>query len=143
MKRLLVILSVFFSIVWAVPQTAQAQCDTGTLTSIALNKLGDHTFVKSYRIDGRDGKRKTIEYTCVFSKDTDYRIRIASKDGGANGIIATLYDSKRNQVGTSFISNKFLNGITYKCEATGIYYLKFEFHNSKNFCGAAVLGFHR
>mgnify|MGYP006266950665 CR=1 FL=1 len=142
MKRLLVILSVFFSLVWA-NQEAQAQCDTGTLTSIALSKLDNYTFVKSYRIDGRSGRRKTIEYTCVFSKDTDYRIRIASKDGGANGIIATLYDSKRNQVGTSFINKKFLNGITYKCEATGIYYLKFEFRDSKNYCGAAVLGFHR
>lgn len=143
MKRLLVILSVVFSLALASSQEAQAQCDTGTLTSMALSKLGDHTFVKSYRIDGRGGKRKTIEYTCVFSKDTDYRIRVASRDGGANGIIATLYDSKRNQVGTSFINNKFLTGITYKCQATGIYYLKFEFRNSKNYCGAAVLGFHR
>ncbi len=143
MKRLLVILSVFVCLIWARPEAAEAQCDTGTLTSVALSRLEDHTFVKSYRIDGRGGRRKTIEYTCVFSKDTDYRIRIASKDGGAMGIIATLYDSKRNQVGTSFINEKFMNGITYKCEATGIYYLKFEFRNSKNFCGAAVLGFHR
>lgn len=100
-------------------------------------------FSKSYRVDGRGGARKRIEYTCVFSKDTNYQIQISSKDGKSEGIIATLYDSRRNRVISTFYNNKFLPGFTYKCKATGVYYLSFTFKGSKSYCGASILGFRR
>jgi hypothetical protein len=68
---------------------------------------------------------------------------MAGKDGGPNGLIATLFDSKRSQLATSYFNNRFYDGWTYKCTATGIYYLSFTFKDSKSFCGAAVLGFRR
>jgi hypothetical protein len=78
-----------------------------------------------------------------LSKDTNYQIAISGKDGNAQGLIGTLFDSKRNKIVTSFYNNKFLPGWTYKCRSTGIYYLSFTFKDSKSYCGAAVLGFRR
>jgi hypothetical protein len=123
---------------------AFAQCDSEQYSQKSLKALTPgFTFVKSYKIDGKNGVRKNIEYTCVFSKDTNYMIRIQGKDGGANGIVATLYDQQRNELTTSFVSNKFYPGWTYKCKSTGIYYLLFSFKESESYCGAAVLGFRR
>lgn len=124
--------------------SASAQCNAELYNNKALKQLTTgYTFVKSYRVDGRNGTRKKIEYTCVFSKDTNYMIQIAGKDGGAQGIIATLYDSKRNKKASNYYDNKFYPTWTYKCRATGIYYLTFTFKDSQSFCGAAVLGFKR
>jgi hypothetical protein len=123
---------------------AQAQCNSELYVNKSMKSLETgFQFSKSYRIDGRAGTRKKIEYTCVFSKDTNYQIRISGKDGGANGIIGTLYDSKRNEMVSSFYNNKFLDGWTFKCQSTGIYYLTFTFKNSQSYCGAAVLAFRR
>jgi hypothetical protein len=114
--------------------TAFAQCDSELYSNKALKALqAGFTFVKSYK----------IEYTCVFSKDTSYMIRMESKDGGPNGIVATLFDSNRQELATSHVNNRFFPGWTYKCKATGIYYLNFSFKDTNNYCGAAVLGFRR
>lgn len=141
MKNLLVLVSAFFLIGLG---NANAQCNAELYNNIALKMLAPgYTFVKSYRIDGKGGQRKKIEYTCVFSKDTNYMIRMSGKDGGPKGLVATLFDSKRSQLATSYVNDKFFPGWTYKCTATGIYYLEFTFQDSESFCGAAVLGFRR
>lgn len=125
-------------------QKAQAQCNAELYNNRCLRALPpEFTFVKSYRIDGRGGTRRKIEYTCVFSKDTNYMIYISGKDGSAQGIISTLYDSRRNKLVSSYINGKFIEQWTYKCRATGIYYLTFTFKDSNSYCGAAVLGFSR
>lgn len=143
MKHLLILFCAFFLATFAATD-ANAQCNTDLYNNLALKKLAPgYTFVKSYRIDGKDGERRRIEYTCVFSKGTDYMIRMAGKDGGPNGLIATLYDSRRSQLSTSYLNNRFFDGWTYKCSATGIYYLSFTFKDSNSYCGAAVLGFRR
>jgi hypothetical protein len=122
----------------------QAQCNAELYNNMALKMLQPgYTFVKNYRIDGKGGERKKIEYTCVFSKDTNYMIRVAGKDGGSKGIVATLFDSKRQQMATSYLSSRFYEGWIYKCTSTGIYYITFSFQDSQSYCGAAVLGFSR
>lgn len=143
MKTLLLIFS-FLIASLAVSSSARAQCNAELYNNKSLKALAPgFTFVKSYRIDGRGGTRKKIEYTCVFSKDTNYMIQISGKDGGAQGLISTLYDSKRNKKASNYFNNKFYESWTYKCRATGIYYLSFTFKDSKSYCGAAVLGFRR
>jgi hypothetical protein len=144
MKKLFVLFSIFFAVLAATSFQANAQCNAELFNNMALKLLPPgYTFVKSYRIDGKNGDRKKIEYTCVFSKDTDYIIKMSGKDGGPNGLIATLFDSKRAQLATSYFNNRFYEGWTYKCTATGIYYLSFTFKDSKSYCGASVLGFRR
>ena len=120
------------------------QCNAELYVNKSMRTLDTgYQFSKSYRIDGRNGTRRKIQYTCVFSKDTNYQIQVSGKDGGAHGIIATLYNSRRNKLASTYYNNKFLTGWTYKCRATGIYYLEFTFKDSKSYCGAAVLGFRR
>jgi len=124
--------------------SAMGQCNSELYVNKSMKSLeSGFQYSKSYRIDGRGGNRRKVEYTCVFSKDTNYQIRITGKDGAAQGLIGTLYDSKRNELVSSFYNNKFLDGWTFKCRATGIYYLSFTFKNSKSYCGAAVLAFRR
>ena len=125
-------------------ESTYAQCNAELYNNKCLKNLeSGFTFVKSYRIDGKGGARKKIEYTCVLSKDTNYQLQVQGKDGAAQGLIGTLYDSKRNRKATTYYNNKFFEHVTYKCRATGIYYLTFTFKDSKSFCGAAVLGFRR
>lgn len=124
--------------------TSFAQCDSELYSNMALKKLSEgFTFIKSFKVDGKGGIRKEIEYTCVFSKDTQYKVIMEGKDDGANGIVVTLFDAKREQLASSFNNNKFYAGWTYLCKATGIYYLRFTFKDSHSFCGGAVLGFKR
>jgi hypothetical protein len=144
MKKIIGYTLIILSAILFTSLSASAQCDTELYSNKALKTLAPgFTFVKSYKIDGKNGVKKNIEYTCVFSKDTNYMVRIQGKDGGSNGIIATLYDNQRNELSTSYYNNKFYPGIQYKCKATGIYYLLFTFKDSESYCGAAVLGFKR
>lgn len=122
--------------------SALAQCDSEIYTSQALKTLTTgFTFVKAYKVDGKEGTRKQIEYTCVMNKDNSYMMRVSSKDGAANGIIVTLYDAQRNELAINQISNKSFVGWTFKCGATGVYYITFTFKDSPSYCGGAVLGF--
>lgn len=143
MKKLFII-GCLMAIVAFSSESTYAQCNAELYNNKCLQKLENgFTFVKSYRIDGKGGARKKIEYTCVLSKDTNYQLQVQGKDGNAGGIIATLYDSKRNRKASTYYNNKFYEEVTYKCRATGIYYLTFTFKDSKSYCGAAVLGFRR
>jgi len=143
MKNILI--SAFSLLCLLAVSTAKAQdCDSELYCNMSLKQLETgFTFIKSFKIDGKGGARKDIEYTCVFSKDTKYKIVMTGKDDGANGIIATLYDSKRTELASSYTNNKFYPTWTYVCRATGIYYLRFSFKDSHSFCGGAVLGFRR
>jgi hypothetical protein len=144
MKKVLIIATIFLGAMFGMNQEASAQCNSELYVNKSMKELAPgFSFYKSYRIDGRNGTRRKVEYTCVFSKDSNYQLQITGKDGGAQGLIGTLYDSRRNKIVTSYYNNKFLPSWTYKCRATGIYYLTFTFKDSKSYCGAAVLGFKR
>jgi hypothetical protein len=126
-----------------VPQLAAfAQCDAEVHTAKSVKELEQgFIFMKSYRIDGKEGQRKQVEYTCVLNKDTSYMLRVVSKDGKTNGIIATLYDAQRVEVATNHLNNKMFEGWTYKSGATGVYFLIFTFKDSQTYCGGASMGF--
>lgn len=144
MKKIFIFVLMLATAWFLKPQEASAQCNAELYVNKCMKELNSgFLFFKSYRIDGKNGTRKKIEYTCVFSKDTNYQITISGKDGGPEGMIGTLYDGKRNKLVSSYYNNKFYPGWQYKCRATGIYYLSFTFKDSKSYCGAAVLGFRR
>ncbi|CAN5229707.1 hypothetical protein BH23BAC1_BH23BAC1_28960 [soil metagenome] len=121
-----------------------AQCDANGFTESCITKLGDgFTFLKSFKIDGENGHKNKVEYSYVFSKDTQYFINVCSPGINTDGIVVTMYDSNRNQVGTNLMNNNFYPGFVYPCNATGIYYITFTFRDSQNFCGGSSLGFKR
>jgi len=124
----------------------QAQCGAKAQASACITELEDgFTFLKSFEVDGKSGAKTKVEYSYVFSKDTQYYINICSEGegSGTDGIIITMYDSKRQMVSTNFNNGKFYPGLIYPCNATGIYYITFTFRESQYHCGGSVLGFRR
>lgn len=124
-----------------------AQCNTDSYNEACISEIQSkaYTFVKSYKVDGEGGAKAKIEYSYVFSKDTDYLFAINGKDGEASGVVLTIYDSNRKMITTNFDrpNNKFYKAINFPCKVTGIYYMTFTFESSKSHCAAAVVGFKR
>lgn len=120
------------------------QCDPSQLAQSSIANLPDNfTFLKTFKIDGQGGQREKVEYSYVFSKDTNYALNIKSGGEDMDGIVVSMYDSNRKRVATNFVEGNFYGGIQYPCKATGIYYITFTFEDSKAYCGGSVLGFNR
>jgi len=120
------------------------QCDPSQLARTSISNLPDSfTFLKTFMIDGRGGQREKVEYSYVFSKDTNYSLNIESEGESTDGIVVSMYDSHRNRVATNFVDGNFFGGVQYPCKATGIYYITFTFEESLSYCGGSVLGFKR
>lgn len=123
---------------------SSAQCSAVEKANGCISTLQDgYTFLKTFKVDGHDGAKAKVEYSYVFSKDTQYFLNICTDGEITDGIIVTMYDSKRQMVSTNFYKGKFYPDLTYPCNATGIYYLTFTFQESQNYCGGSVLGFKR
>ncbi len=133
------ILAVLFS-----TSLASAQCGADVKANECISTLQDgFTFLKTFKIDGQEGAKTKVEYSYVFSKNTQYFLNICNDGNDTDGIIVTMYDSKRQIVSTNFNNGKFYSGMIYPCNATGIYYITFTFKESQNHCGGSVLGFKR
>jgi len=145
MKRFLTSLFTTFAIVAGVSSYAQAQCEPEQFVDACIAETQDRgfTFVKSYKIDGQGGAKSKIEFSYVFSKDTDYLFVIRGKDGEAQGIILSIYDSNRNLIVTNFdkVNNKFYHEFHFENKKTGIYYMDWTFDHSKSYCASGVIGF--
>ncbi|MCG8309208.1 MAG: hypothetical protein MI975_17580 [Cytophagales bacterium] len=123
---------------------ANAQCASEVQANACISKLQDgFTFLKTFKVDGQGGAKSKVEYSYVFSKDTQYFLNICNDGTATDGIVVTMYDSKRQMVSTNFNNGKFYPGLVYPCNATGIYYITFTFQDSQNYCGGSVLGFKR
>jgi hypothetical protein len=121
-----------------------AQCNAEELANGCIPKLQDgFTFLKTFKVDGQGGAKTKVEYSYVFSKDTQYFLNICNPGNDTDGIVVTMYDSKRQMVSTNFANGKYYSGLVYPCNATGIYYITFTFQNSASHCGGSVLGFKR
>jgi hypothetical protein len=144
MKRLINFIGIASVVMMLSSSGVQAQCDADGLANGCIPKLQEgFTFLKTFKIDGQGGAKSKVEYSYVFSKDTQYFINICAPGESTDGIVVTMYDSKRQMVSTNFSNGKFYPGIIYPCNATGIYYITFTFQNSQNHCGGSVLGFKR
>jgi len=119
---------------------AVAQCNTDPIADKCASKLGDFTFLKTYKIDGTKDK---IEYSYVFSKDTQYLLMYCDQGNETPKVLVKLFDGTRKELASNFDkkNSKYLPGIGYKCTATGIYYMTFELAEAADKCGISVLGF--
>ncbi len=134
----LVIALLFFRVTY----TTQAQCNSEQYTNRAIKEIPfGFNFSKSFKIDRRNNSRKKIKYTLVLSKHTTYSFSISGSKG--NSIIATIYDTKKRKIATSFYNEKYFSSCSFKCRASGIYYIEFTFEKKGNDCGAAAMSFKR
>lgn len=144
MRQVINILGITFVALILAASTASAQCDADAHANACISKLQDgFTFLKTFKVDGQGGAKAKVEYSYVFSKDTQYFLNICNNGTDTDGIVVTMYDSKRQMVSTNFNKGKFYPGLVYPCNATGIYYITFTFQDSQNYCGGSVLGFKR
>lgn len=121
-----------------------AQCHADAKAKACISTLQNgFTFLKTFKVDGHNGAKAKVEYSYVFSKDTKYFLSICNDGNETDGIVVTMYDSKRQMISTNFNNGKYYQGLIYPCNATGIYYITFTFHDSQNYCGGSVLGFKR
>lgn len=120
------------------------ECNSDALSSNCIGQLAEgYNFLKTYKIDGLDGTKDRIEYSYVFMKGTQYMINICAEATNPDGIVVSLFDSKRNQVATNKVNNQLLPAIAYPCNASGIYYIQYSFDGSSTYCGGSALGFKR
>ena len=144
MRQVIYILSLsIIALIFSV-NSSSAQCGAEAQANACISKLQDgFTFLKTFKVDGQGGAKAKVEYSYVFSKDTQYYLNICNDGTDTDGIIVTMYDSKRQVVSTNYNKGKFYPGLIYPCNATGIYYITFTFEGSQNYCGGSVLGFKR
>lgn len=126
--------------------SASAQCDAEKFLNHCNSKLANgFTFLKSYHIDKGKAASGKVEYSYVFSKDTNYMLTLCNKDGDPKNLAVSIYDQNRKLIYSSFDkkSNTFYPFIGYRASSTGIYYLTFTFEGDGPECGGSVLGFKR
>jgi hypothetical protein len=144
MRQVIKFLGISIMAIVLTSSISNAQCSAADQANGCISSLQNgFTFLKTFKVDGHAGAKPKVEYSYVFSKDTEYFLNICNDGEGTDGIIVTMYDSKRQMVSTNFYKGKFYPDLTYPCNATGIYYLTFTFQESQNHCGGSVLGFKR
>jgi hypothetical protein len=123
---------------------SNAQCNADGYSNDCIPKLsGGFNFLKSYKIDGVGGSKSKVEYSYVFTKGTQYMINLCGEGSEADGIVVSIYDSKRIKVGTSVYKEQRATAMAYACNTTGIYYITYTFDQSTKYCGGSALGFKR
>ena len=120
-----------------------AECNYAAyLDSCKTHINDDHfNFLKEYEIDNEYGAKQKVEYSIALIEGFDYEYYFTGFKEGHQEVVATLYDSKRKELGTNKHHKNFVHVIQHKCEKTGIYYITFTFEDEEEYCGAAVLGF--
>lgn len=127
-------------------QLAHGQCSTVEKMDDCISRVtNDYTFLKSYRIEPDDLLNGDIEYSYVFTKDTDYLLALCqdTTNGKKSSMKVDVYDANRQLIVTNVYDKRFMGKIGYKCRATGMYYFRFSFPNQANTCGISVIGFKR
>lgn len=144
MRHVIKILGISIIVLVFSTSLTNAQCSAAAQANGCISTLQDgFTFLKTFKIDGQGGAKSKVEYSYVFSKDTQYFLNICNDGEGTDGIVVTMYDSKRHRISTNYNNGKYYPGLIYPCNATGIYYITFTFQESQNHCGGSALGFKR
>lgn len=123
---------------------ASAQCAPEEYSMDCIQKLREgFIYLKSYNIDGNKDSRAMVEYTIVFSRDTQYVLHICTGSLDTDGIVLTIYNPQREIMATNNTGDNINSELQFNCSTTGIYYLTFTFQSSKSMCGGCVLSFKR
>ena len=129
-KSLLVLVPLVF--IQAVMRSNETPCQNG---------IEDFIFIKKYSINGLD--MQYVENSYPLTKGTSYLINLCSKDCNSNNLIISIFDRQRNLVTTNESNNKLSNSMRFDCNATGIYYMRYQSMSPGKFCGESVLAFKR
>jgi hypothetical protein len=116
-------------------------CDATRLIDDQKKQLESFYFLKGYKFVN---PKPTNEYSFVFTRGTTYQITLCLEDRKKRDVEMTVFDKSRNLVASNASNRKKeKNILEFKCSATGIYYMQYDFKEEPNFCGASVLAFKR
>jgi len=125
---------------------AKSQC-SATLLPSATKKLADFTYVKDFQIKLRQVRtardKKQITMSVMLNKGTKYRFVLDDSKDAEGRLIFELFSDKGKRQVSSFRPEikKHYYILEYICNASGMYFLNFEFEDFKAGCGVLVYGF--
>jgi len=139
MKKLIFCIAIFLAVF---SSESSAQCSPDEYTNQCIPKMGEgFNFLKAYRLDGKDGTVPEFQFSHLFTKGNQYMINLCAGGESTDGLVVTLYDSRKQQIATSYVDGKYIRGLIFPCKATGIYYINYTFKDSEDYCGGSVMGF--
>lgn len=139
MKKLVLYVSIFLT---AGVSNTFAQCSPDNYLNQCIPKMEDgYNFLKAFRLDGKSGATTEFQFSHLFTKGSEYMINLCASGEETDGLIVTLYNSRKQQIATSFVDGKYIKSLLFPCKATGIYYINYTYRTSENYCGGSVMGF--
>jgi hypothetical protein len=117
-------------------------CDLESLFETNAAALQPYTFMKKFDVQISKGGEK-VEYSYVLSRDSEYKIMICDLNEEGKKMVINFYDRNKKLIASNYLksSKKIFPSITYKCSATGVYYVEAYFEGEKDGCGINILGF--
>jgi hypothetical protein len=125
----------------AAVQNKDIPCQSGMTQQHCIETIGGFVFLKKYSINGLD--KPNVEFSYVLTKGTSYLINLCSKDCYSNDMLVSIFDRQRNLVSTNSLDKKLTNSIRLQCNASGIYYMRYQSRKKGKFCGESILAFRR
>ncbi len=120
---------------------ANVDCEDEDFLDDCAAQIQGYKYLKANKVNiSAEEKGKIVELSSVFSTGSTYILTACS--GGA-GMKVTLYDRTKKKIMNNYNSAKktYYPFITYKCNATGVYYITYEFENGGAGCGVGIVGF--
>jgi hypothetical protein len=117
-------------------------CTSDEFVDSCAPALGDFVFIKTFNVNVDKPGNKT-EYSYVLSRDSEYKIVVCDQNEAGRKMIVNFYDRSKKLIASNFLktTKKFYPTISYKCAATGVYYVEAFFEGDKSGCGINILGF--
>lgn len=118
---------------------ANGDCDDVDFLDDCATQIQGYKYLKANKVNVEE-TGKSVELSSVFSTGSTYILTACS---GGPGMMVTLYDRTKKKIMNNYNSAKksYYPSITYKCNATGVYYIKYEFENGAAGCGVGIIGF--
>lgn len=117
-------------------------CESDEFVDSCAPALGEFVFIKTFNVNVDKPGNKT-EYSYVLSRDSEYKVVVCDQNDPGKKMIVNFYDRSKKLIATNYLKSnkKFYPTITYKCAATGVYYVEAFFEGDKCGCGINILGF--
>lgn len=123
-------------------KSPKKKCDLDALFESNAANIQPYTLIKKFDVEvDKDGNK--VEYSYVFSRDCEYKILIFDLNEEGKRMVINFYDRNKKLISTNYVksSKKVFPSITYKCSATGVYYIEAYFEGDEKGCGINILGF--
>lgn len=116
-------------------------CNTDVLYGKAYQSMPPgFEVLRGIPLDGARGARTRARITITLQKDRTYSFSVASGDGKAEGLIATLRTIDGQFIATNLQGQRYYPTFGITSRTTGEVIIDIEFRNSRTYCGALIVG---